>query len=78
MTSDNLTTTPVRCKPAKPYPDFPIYAHAAGVWAKKIRGRDHYFGRSEDPDGSLKRYLEQRDDLHADRTPRQDPEALNI
>lgn len=23
-------------KPAKPRPDFPLYAHAAGVWAKVL------------------------------------------
>ncbi len=40
----------------------------------------HYFGRWDDPDGALKKYLEEKDDLHAGRTPRSDsgPEALTV
>lgn len=65
-------------KPSKPYPDFPLYAHAAGYWAKRIRGKLHYFGRWDDPNGALAKYLEQKDHLYAGRKPRPDPEGVTV
>lgn len=56
-------------KPGKPYPDYPLYAHATGRWAKKIRGKIHYFGPWRDPDGALELYQAQKEDLYLGRTP---------
>ena len=65
-------------KPAKPHPDFPLFAHAAGVWAKKVKQRLHYFGPWADPEGALNRWLEQKDDLLAGRTPRPKTEGATL
>jgi hypothetical protein len=77
--SDTHPTAPAAAgKPAKPYPDFPLTPHPAGYWCKKIWGKLHYFGPWSDPDGALKKYLEQKEDLYAGRTPRADPAGLRV
>jgi len=73
-------STPIKtknAKPSKPHPDFPLYSHDSGKWAKKVCGKTHYFGTWDDPDGALEQYLEVKDDLLAGRTPSND-EGLTI
>jgi integrase len=57
----------------KPREDFPLFPHATGRWAKKVRGTLHYFGKTaDDPTGEAAERLwqEQKDDLYAGRVPR--------
>src|SRR4051794_37114952 len=44
-------------KPQKPRQDFPLFAHASGVWAKKIKGTLKYFGPWDKPTEAESRYL---------------------
>jgi len=60
-------------KLSKPRPDFPLFPHATDRWAKKVRGKLHYFGKvSTDPRGeaALELWLDQKDALLAGRIPR--------
>ena len=43
-------------KPAKPFADYPLFAHACGKWAKKIEGKTVYFGTWDEPDKALSEY----------------------
>ncbi len=52
-------------KPKKPYPEFPLFPHATKRWAKKIKGKLHYFGPWDKPDEAAAKYLSNRDRLQA-------------
>jgi hypothetical protein len=73
-------------KPVKPYPEFPLRAHPAGYWCKKIRGKLHYFGPRFDPadaasvasavECALADYSRKAEALHAGRAPPEVSERL--
>jgi integrase len=69
----------VRTKPEKPHPDFPLFPHATGRWAKKVLGQLHYFGKWDDPQSALEQWLEDKDAILAGRKPRRNSgKALSV
>jgi integrase len=68
-------------RPAKPRSDFPLFPHARGYWAKKVRGNLVYFGKiADDPKGeaAITQWLDQKDALLAGRTPREHKDGLVV
>lgn len=68
-------------KPTKPHRDFPLFPHATGLWAKKVKGKLHYFGKiAADPKGeaALKEWLRVKDDLLAGRMPRPKVDGVTV
>jgi integrase len=57
-------------KPEKPRKDYPLYAHANGQWAKKVRGKTHFFGEWAKPQEAIDNWLADKDALLAGRVPR--------
>ncbi len=78
MANSDVERKPKSLQSAKPYPDFPLTAHRMGQWCKKIRGKIHYFGSLSDPNAALAKYLRDRDELQAGRTPRGDNQGPTV
>jgi integrase len=90
----NLTAQPATNKPKArerrtsrghvlPYQEYPLFPHATGRWAKKIRGKLHFFGKWDGADGTkwkeaLEDYKSKVDDLMAGRVPRTAPAGLTV
>jgi hypothetical protein len=77
--SNSDSIAPIRAgKPSKPYSEFPLFPHATRHGAKKIRGKLHYFGPSDNPDAALKKYLAEKDPLHAGRRSREVSAGITV
>ena len=67
--ANSITPTIIR----KPRPDFPLFPHATGAGRRRFAASLHYFGKcADDPKGeaAVVKWLDQKDDLLAGRTPR--------
>ena len=87
-TPRNRSRKAATARPPKPRKDFPLFPHATGRWAKKIKGRLRYFGQwGTRRNGKFVRlpgdgwqeaealYELQRSDLYAGRQPKQPSDA---
>src|SRR5262245_32843516 len=76
MSASNSTKSSPSSKPSRP-PDAVLFWHASGRWAKKIRGKLHYFGRST-YDEAFGEYERQKEYLHAGLRPPEEPQGLTV
>jgi integrase len=67
-----------RPKPKKPYEGFPLFPHASGVWAKKIKGKLHYFGPWADWEAALAKFQREQDYLYRGVAPPPDGKGITV
>lgn len=65
-------------KPKKPDKAFPLYSHANGQWARKIKGSTRFFGGWDNPQAALERWLDEKDDWLAGRDPRSNRDGITV
>ncbi len=84
MHNSTRRSRPRHHQDAKPHKDFPLTAHPSGRWCKTVKGKIIFFGKIIAGDGgasaqaALDRWLDEKDDLLAGRTPRKRREGLTI
>jgi integrase len=74
MTKKSVASAAAKAKdkPSKPRKDYPLFAHASGQWAKKVRGRIFYFGKWDDPTAAENEWERQKLALLEGRDPNED------
>jgi len=65
-------------RPAKPYPEFPLYAHSRGYWCKTYQGKKYNCGPWDDPQAALRRWEEIRNALEVGNDPCPKSGSLNV
>ena len=76
-----MANSTLAVRPTKPRPDFPLFPHRNGRWAKKVRGSFVYFTHwAKDPkgDAAVAQWLDQKDELLAGRKPRGDRAGATV
>ncbi len=76
MSKSNSTESPKLVKPERP-PGAVLFWVSTGRWAKKIKGRLHYFGRGTYEE-ALAKYEEQKEQLLSAHAPSDDDGALSV
>jgi hypothetical protein len=68
---------PLSRKPSQePHPDFPLFLHQTSQWAKKVRGKMHFFGK--DPEAALKLWNDEKGRILAGDAPRLHPGRCSV
>ena len=65
-------------RPAKPYKEFPLYAHSRGYWCKTYQGKKYNCGPWDDPQAALRRWEEIRNALEVGNDPCPKSGSLNV
>lgn len=65
-------------KPQKPYPEYPLNAHASGQWRKRFKGKTYYCGPWGDPLGALREWERIRNEIELGNDPKPQDGAVTV